>query len=187
MHSSRFARLLGTLCAALAASVWATATVPEAELLEAEQAFAVTARLIDDTMFELRYDIADGYYMYRDRFHFTVDGQPVSLSRQAWPSGKWKKDATFGKVVTYRNRVRLLLPIGPKKKDVEPFSLRPITLTAISQGCADAGICYPPLRQTLLLIPGSSAWVLSQGHAPLSFSHGARPGSELARQKTDGK
>jgi thiol:disulfide interchange protein DsbD len=152
---------------------------PETELLEAEKAFVVAARLINDQSLELRYAIADGYYMYRDRFRFTVNGQPVSMSRQSWPAGKWKQDANFGKVITYRKSVRLLLPIPTTASAGSRSSDKALTLSASSQGCADAGVCYPPLRQTLTLIPGSSAWVEPQEGISSGFSHGGTSNGAL--------
>ncbi len=168
-------------------SAWAGAPSLEPDLLEAEKAFAISARIIDDRTFELRYAIANGYYMYRDRFRFSVNGQPVSISRQAWPAGKWKQDASFGKVVTYRNGVRLLLPFPLTVVDRTQASLNPLTLTVSSQGCADAGICYPPLHQMLTLIPGSSAWVGPQEVLSSGFSHEGRSGSALTDRLTSGK
>ena len=164
----------------------AAGPMPAAELLDVEKAFAVTARIVDDKTLELRYVIAKGYYMYRDRFRFSINGEPVSISRQAWPAGKWKQDATFGKVVTFRNGVRLLLPVSLTLLDDVQTGRKSFTLISNSQGCADAGICYPPLRQTLVLIPGSTVWVSPQNEITLGFSHGPRPHSGLADRLTTG-
>jgi thiol:disulfide interchange protein len=149
---------------------------PARELLEPERAFSVSARLVDVETLELRYTIADGYYMYRDRFRFTVNGQPVSLAPQAWPAGKWKQDAMFGKVVTYRGSVHLRLPATFAPVDAPQAGPKSITLITISQGCADAGVCYPPLRQTLVLIPGSTAWVRPRDESSSAFLHGVLSG-----------
>ena len=158
---------------------------PEAELLEAGKAFQVTARRVGGNSVELRYAIADGYYMYRDRFRFTVDGQRVSLARNAWPAGKLKQDATFGKVITYRSSVRLLLPVKLTGQALKGD--KPLVLKASSQGCADAGVCYPPLQQTLALAPGTSAWVSPLQEVTAGFSHDRPPGSGLAERLTNGK
>ncbi|MBL0124349.1 MAG: protein-disulfide reductase DsbD N-terminal domain-containing protein [Betaproteobacteria bacterium] len=189
----RRAMILFILCQTLAVAAIsirpARAVAPnrEPDLLEAEKAFAVRARLVDAKTLELRFAIANGYYMYRDRFRFAVNGQPVSLSRQAWPTGKWKQDASFGKVVTYRHSVRLLLPLPTTVLDKTQSGHESLTLAVSSQGCADAGICYPPLRQTLALAPGSATWVTAQGELSTGFSHGGTPGSALSNQLTGGK
>ena len=175
-------------CSGLATTTPAAGSMHEPDLLEAEKAFSVTARLMDDHTLELRYVIAPGYYMYRDRFRLSIDGQPVLLPRQAWPDGSWTQDATFGKVVTYRKSVRLLLPVPSKDIDGMQMGAKTLTLIAGSQGCADAGICYPPLRQTLVLVPGSRVWVVPQGDGSSpGFSHGGRAGSELADLLKSGK
>jgi len=185
--ASRRYVLCMALAAGLAGPVWAAEPLAGPELLEAEKAFSVTARLVDDKTLELRYAIADGYYMYRDRFLFSINGQPVSVSRQAWPIGKWKQDASFGKVVIYRNSVRLLLPASSTKLDGTQAAGNLLTLTASSQGCADAGICYPPLRQTVVLAAGSSAWVGPRDEFSSGFSHGRPPGGGLADRLTTGR
>lgn len=183
----RLAAILGIslmLCNGLAR---AAPAVAEPDLLEAEKAFPVTARLVGDNTVELRYSIAAGYYMYRDRFRFAINGQPVSLAKKAWPAGKMKDDATFGRVVTYRNSVRLLLPVVSPTGGTAANGQESLTLTATSQGCADAGVCYPPLRQTLILPAGSSAWINPQEATVSSFSKDRPPGSGLSDRLSNGK
>ena len=90
--------------------------------------------------------------MYKGRFKFSVE-PPASakLGKAVLSKGKIKQDATFGRVETYRDSVRILLPItsfGKGNLRVDDLLLR---LNVTSQGCADAGVCYPPLHQTLTL------------------------------------
>ena len=159
----------------------------EPDLLEAEKAFPVTARRVSDNTVELQYAIAEGYYMYRDRFRFAVNGQPVLLAKKAWPVGKLKQDATFGRVITYRKSVHLLLPISSTVKGSATSGQESLTLTATSQGCADAGVCYPPLHQTLVLPTGSSGWVTPQEAATSGFSRDRSSANGLADRLTSGK
>ncbi len=180
------AALIGIAMMCSASALAATA-VAEPELLEAEKAFPVTARLIGDNTVELRYSIATGYYMYRDRFRFAINGQAVVLAKKAWPVGKMKDDATFGRVMTYRNSVRLLLPVAPAVAGAATGSQGSLTLTATSQGCADAGVCYPPLHQTLVFPSGSSAWASPQEAVVSGFSRDRSPGSGLTDRLTHGK
>lgn len=186
-------RLAHALCISMAVfaasggSVSATTATTQAELLEAEKAFPVTARQVGGNAVELRYAIVDGYYLYRDRFRFAINGQPVALANKAWPRGKWKQDATFGKVVTYRKSVRVLLPISPATRSATRSARESLTLTASSQGCADAGVCYPPLHQTLILPTDSSAWVSPQKEVVSGFSRDRSPVSGLADRLTNGK
>ncbi|MEW6415004.1 MAG: protein-disulfide reductase DsbD [Pseudomonadota bacterium] len=106
------------------------------EFLDPEIAFKFSARAIDANTLEARWQIADGYYMYRDKFKFQVDG--AALGAPQLPPGKVKDDEFFGRVETYRNDVRIRLPIQPAA------GATAVTLKTVSQGCADAGLCYTP-------------------------------------------
>jgi thiol:disulfide interchange protein DsbD len=114
------------------------------EPLPPEQAFKLSARLLDAETVLVRYDIAPGYYMYRDKFAF--EAPPASLGAPALPPGKVKDDEFFGRVETYRDRVEVRLPLQAAAE--MPAVL---TLKATSQGCADLGICYPPQEQSVQL------------------------------------
>ena len=79
------------------------------EFLDPEVAFKFSARALDANTLEARWRIADGYYMYRDKFKFAVDGATLGAPQK--PAGKVKQDENFGKVETYRQEVRIALPI----------------------------------------------------------------------------
>ncbi len=141
-----FRHLFAAILVLLAAQV---AAASQDELLPPEQAFKASARLTDPKTVEISYDIADGYYMYRDRFKFKLD--PAStLGEARFPPGKVKQDEYFGKVETYRHQLKFVIPLS------QPAS-GAIMLKVTSQGCADAGICYPPYTHTLKLQPGSTS------------------------------
>jgi thiol:disulfide interchange protein DsbD len=113
----------------------------EPELLEPEKAFRFAARIARPDAIEVRYQIAPGYYMYRDKFRFSVAPAEAKLGEPQLPPGKKKTDKFFGDVDVYRDEVRILLP-------VETGGAVPaLTLTAVSQGCADVGVCYVPQEQ----------------------------------------
>ena len=109
------------------------------DFLPPEQAFRFEARAVDDSNLEIVFSVADGYYLYRDRFAFAAEGVEVRLGDALIPAGKIKFDETFGKdVETHRGRVVIRVPVPTKPESV--------TLTVTSQGCADAGLCYPPMQ-----------------------------------------
>ena len=137
-----FAELLLAACTACALSPSAAD-----ELLAPEQAFRFSARLIEPGLVEVRYLIADGYYMYRDKFRFTTIPQSAGLGEARFPPGKIKDDEFFGRVETYRGELIIRLPV----KSAGRFALK-----AVSQGCADAGVCYIPVTQTARLVPAQS-------------------------------
>jgi len=113
------------------------------DFLEPEKAFQFSARMIDQKTAEVTYKIADGYYMYRDRFAFKAEG--ASLGEPRIPPGKVKFDETFQKdVETYRHAVSITLPIKADGSFI---------LKVTGQGCADKGLCYPPMESQTSLSP----------------------------------
>ena len=128
------------------------AQAQEEELLPPEQAFALSAWMDGDTLVA-EYRIAPGYYMYRKRFEFLIEDAdaPVRFDTPRLPEGKIVSDEFFGEMETYRNSVRIRLPL---LFDAAPASRLRVKMT--SQGCADIGVCYPPLKQALAVDPASS-------------------------------
>jgi thiol:disulfide interchange protein DsbD len=118
------------------------------DLLAPEQAFRFSARLIEPGLVEVRYRIANGYYMYRDKFRFSAIPQSAGLGEAQFPPGKIKDDEFFGRVETYRGELLIRLPV----KSAGAF-----TLQAVSQGCADVGVCYIPVTQTERLVAARSS------------------------------
>lgn len=121
------------------------------EFLEPEAAFKFTARALDANTLEARWQIADGYYMYRDKFRFELTGG--TLGKPNLPPGKLKDDENFGKVETYRKEVRIALPFQRAP------GVTAVTLKTVSQGCADGGLCYTPqtVSATVKLPPLAAA------------------------------
>ena len=112
------------------------------DYLEPDAAFRFSARMRDPQTIAVTYDIADGYYMYRERFKFTASG--ATLGAPEIPPGKVKFDETFQKdVETYRKSVTITIPVRAGGM---------FTLTATSQGCADAGLCYAPQDASARLV-----------------------------------
>jgi thiol:disulfide interchange protein DsbD len=113
------------------------------DLLDADVAFRSSARLLKPGLIEVRYDIAPGYYLYRDRLAFSIAPAAHALGKPKLPPGKVKHDEFFGNSVIYRNRAVVTIPLASGGQ--------PVTLTADLQGCADIGVCYPPVRRTFAL------------------------------------
>jgi thiol:disulfide interchange protein DsbD len=112
------------------------------ELLDPAVAFKFSAQAVDAGTIEVRYRIADGYYMYRDKFKFGVEPATVKLGTAQFPKGDVHNDEFFGKVETYRKELRIRLPLT---RDAGVDKLK---LAVTSQGCADVGVCYIPQVQT---------------------------------------
>ena len=129
-------RLIALTFLLLAPRVFA---VSSADLLEPEEAFKLAVRPLDSATVEVRFRIADGYYLYRNRFKFAVAGGDAKLGTPEFPKGQVKKDEFFGEVETYRKQVAIRLPVAG--------SVEKLALEVTSQGCADVGVCYLPLTQ----------------------------------------
>jgi thiol:disulfide interchange protein DsbD len=112
-----------------------------ADFLEPEKAFPLSATAVGPDVVELRFAIADGYYLYRERFKFEATG--ATLGEAQLPHGKVKFDETFQKdVETYRGELRIRVPVAQA-------AAAAFDLAVTAQGCADAGLCYPPMTQHL--------------------------------------
>jgi thiol:disulfide interchange protein DsbD len=105
------------------------------DFLDPEVAFKVSAKMVEPGIAEVSYVIADGYYLYRERLKF--DSADAKLGTPDIPRGKIKFDETFQKEVeTYRHGLVVRIPVQAASD---------FTLNVGLQGCADLGLCYPPI------------------------------------------
>ncbi|MEY4561257.1 MAG: hypothetical protein RLZZ618_534 [Pseudomonadota bacterium] len=151
--------------------------------LDPVQAFKLSARVLDAKRLEVRFDIAPGYYLYRDKFTATSPVPGVTLSTLEVPPGKVKFDENFGKNVEYfRDSVVMVLP-------VQAGEVRSFTVDVGNQGCADKGLCYPPMKRPLSVSADASGLAKVSFAAPapkepqgglLSQLLGKRPTAEAA-------
>ncbi len=140
------------------------ARAAEPELLEPDKAFRFSARLTDARSIEVNYQIAPGYYLYRDKFRFVLAPADAKPGAAALPAGRKHKDEFFGEVETYRGNVSIALPF-----ELADAGVPAITLAVTSQGCADVGVCYVPHEQkaVLQLAAAGAATTRSDAPAPL--------------------
>jgi thiol:disulfide interchange protein DsbD len=118
----------------------------QSEFLEPDRAFAFTSEVRDDDTVLLRWQIAEGYYLYRDRFAFSLQDSPqVSLGTPALPAeDEVKEDEFFGSMAIYHRQVEVVLPL--ERVGADDGRVR---IEATYQGCAEAGFCYPPMNKTV--------------------------------------
>ena len=136
--------MLRCLFSVLALFFAATGLVGAEEFLDPAVAFKPTARAVDGRSVEVDFEIAKGYYLYRDKFRFAVEGDAAKAGTAIFPPGKEKNDDNFGRVTVYYGPTTIALPIERSGTGDLPLKLK-----VTSQGCADAGVCYPPQTQIL--------------------------------------
>lgn len=112
----------------------------DSNFLQVDQAFQFDFVQQKDQL-QLSWHIAEGYYLYRDRIKLA--GVAVSFSHPAYPTGEPHEDEYFGKMEVYRQSLQLTVPLSDIDKDA--------VLKVRYQGCAEAGLCYPPVTKEVPL------------------------------------
>ena len=146
-------RAWGLRAASLGAGLLVAAAMPlvataAEQFLDPEVAFKLSAHAVDNQRIELRFDVAPGYHLYRDKL--TVQAQPAGavLGELQVPRGTVEFDPTFQKdVELFKAPVSLLLPLA--QAPAAAFKL-----LVGNQGCADKGLCYPPQERAIKVEPG---------------------------------
>ena len=114
----------------------------EGKFLPPDEAFHFSAAAQDAKALLLTFDIAKGYYLYQERFHFEAQTPGVVLGKPAFPPAHKKFDKNLGhEVAHYRTQVVIPLPV-----DAAPDAFK---LQVTYQGCSDQGLCYPPIDKTV--------------------------------------
>jgi len=158
---SRFARFCLPLLTLFALLLSTPARADDA-FLEPDAAFKFSARMVDGHTVAVTFQIADGYYMYRERFKFSAQG--AKLGALAIPAGTVHFDETFQKnVETYRKSVSMTLPVDAAGS---------FTLLGTGQGCSDKGLCYAPQEYKIALV-GSGSVPLPVSAASATAAPGA--------------
>ena len=120
------------------------------EFLPVEKAFVFTSERLESGETQLYWQIADGYYLYQKRLKF--DGLPVE-QHPVLPQGEAHSDEFFGEQQVYRQGLELKVAAGATGQIKVGF-----------QGCADAGLCYPPHTQVVDL--GGTSAIAATNEAP---------------------
>jgi thiol:disulfide interchange protein DsbD len=148
---AHFKRALRIATATWAAMALATTALAADEFLDPEKAFPVSARALDATHIEVRFEIAPGYYLYRERLTAQAEPAGVQVTELRIPAGKIKYDETFQKdVETYRGSVTMTVALAQ-------MPATPFKLSVTNQGCADKGLCYSPQKRGFKVEPGQGA------------------------------
>jgi thiol:disulfide interchange protein DsbD len=117
------------------------------KLLPGDQAFQLFVTVKDANTLHVNWMIADGYYLYKEKTKLTlVNSTSTQLGSITLPQGKPYHDESFGDVQIFHNELSFDVPLI--RTDKKPHS---ITLLAKYQGCADRGVCYPPMESSIEL------------------------------------
>jgi thioredoxin:protein disulfide reductase len=123
----------------------------ESDLLPVDQAFKLSARATERDKLIVSFEIAEGYYLYQNKIRIESLTPSIKLGEPAFPEGHAYNDEFFGEVITHRQSLDIAVPIS--QIDTTSTSLE---LLIQHQGCADAGVCYPPQKTTLTIaLPGA--------------------------------
>ncbi len=150
----------------------------EVEFLKVDQAFALTTEQGADGALLARWEMPDGYYLYLHAFGFeTRGGSGVKLGAAEIPPGKAKEDEFFGDVEVYYHGAQARLPLNGT------VGSEAVEVGITYQGCADAGLCYPPETKWVMLNAGNYSNDISAGGAsaaPKTGSGGSAGTSQIA-------
>ena len=116
------------------------------DVLSPEQAYPLNVRTGSPDEAVMAWDIAPDYYLYRAKFKFVSKTPGLVLGAARFPEGEKKHDDNFGDMEIYRGHIEIALPINREQSTVHTGDVEVTT-----QGCADAGICFPPHKQVVQL------------------------------------
>ena len=142
--------LILALPASLEAKPWWLRGVPsnEGDFLPPDVAFRVGSR-IEGNEVRVQWAVADGYYLYRDKMKIEAESPDLTVGPPAFPKGTMKNDPNLGPQEIFRQQVE-----GAVAFTRADYGAHPVQIKVTYQGCADAGLCYPPI--TKVLFPGSA-------------------------------
>ncbi|WP_434985825.1 protein-disulfide reductase DsbD [Vreelandella zhaodongensis] len=120
----------------LAHAQWFSSSSNQSDFLPVLEAFQPTAWHDGDSVY-IGFDIAETYYLYRHQFSATSQDANVALEAPILPEGTFTNDEFMGDVYIFRDTLVFETPL------TTPYN-GPISIELTFQGCADAGLCYPP-------------------------------------------
>lgn len=139
-------RLLTYCFVALSVSLFSNVGFAQS-FLAPEKAFYIDSIVTNKNTVNVNFKIATGYYMYQERFEFAIDQAPVTITSVSFPPAKVKYDPTFEKdmgLYFQQTNISLVISEWPQGLTNQAFVLK-----VVSQGCAEQGICYPPVTSAL--------------------------------------
>jgi thiol:disulfide interchange protein DsbD len=115
----------------------------ESDFLAPDVAFRVAAR-VDGNALKVRWVIADGYYLYKQKIEVQAESPDLVVSVPQLPQGVVKTDAYLGTQEIYTQQVEATVPYTRIDAGAHPIQIK-----VTYQGCAEAGLCYPPITKVV--------------------------------------
>jgi thiol:disulfide interchange protein DsbD len=144
------------------------------QFLQPDEAFRFNARPDGTDRVRLNWDIADGYYLYRARIKVVTPSSAAQLGAAQMPAGQIKNDEYFGKQEVYHHELSALVPVA--RAGADPFDL-PLQVTY--QGCAEAGLCYPPITKSVTVhLSARTAGAAGAGAGSAAGGNAGRPAEQ---------
>jgi len=113
------------------------------DFLPPDVAFRVAARM-DGTDLKVRWVMADGYYLYKQKIEVQAESPDLTVGAPQLPSGVVKTDPYLGTQEIYTQQVEATVPYSRIDAGAHPIQIK-----VTYQGCAEAGLCYPPITRVL--------------------------------------
>jgi thiol:disulfide interchange protein DsbD len=139
------------------------------DLLPPEQAFPLKVEADSADRVTATFDLPDGYYLYRTKFKFDSQTPGIRIKHAAYPKGKMKDEQALGLGIVEIFRHQVNIPLTLTRSADAPSTLK---LKVTSQGCADIGVCYPPLTRIVdVSLPKAAAPAASVSQAINSLAN----------------
>ena len=148
-------------------------------VLDADEAFQLVVDVLNPSTVEARWAIAPGYYLYRSKFRLKlVENEKANITALDIPVGEPKDDPYLGQQEVFHREATLVAHLHR-----DSLSEQTVQIRADYQGCAEVGVCYPPLSQTVaIVLPALSAAAATVAPSPPPpvAAAAARPETALA-------
>jgi thioredoxin:protein disulfide reductase len=123
----------------------------EGDFLDPDVAYRAASR-VDGNVLRVRWVIADGYYLYRQKMDIKAESPDLVLGEPSFPQGTMKTDPYLGTQEIFTQQVEATVPFTRLDAGAHPIQIK-----VTYQGCAEAGLCYPPISKVIFANSGSAA------------------------------
>ncbi|HYM27534.1 MAG TPA: protein-disulfide reductase DsbD, partial [Steroidobacteraceae bacterium] len=137
------------------------------DFLPPDQAFRFAALADGSDRVRLTWQIADGYYLYRARIKVATTSRQAQLGTPQFPPGQVKNDEYFGRQEVYHHELNATVPVARAAAGALELPLQ-----VTYQGCADAGLCYPPITKSVSLTLSGGKAAAGGGAGPTGTAAG---------------